>query len=184
MGDWLAHITVKPITKDLLPDVRWLAERLRNRDDMELKATDTQLETFAVDVDYENYIAYVDGQPLLLFGVSRSVICGYGHVVWCVARQDLYQHYKKEFVALGRQVLPKWKRRFPKMWNMITQSNEKSRRWLKSFGAEFSKPFLYKDMSWQLFFVKGDEKHVRRTVDDGPYGHTGNQSVQPAKTAV
>lgn len=53
MGDWLAHITVKPITKELLPDVRWLAKRLRNRDDMELKATDTHLETFAVDVDYE-----------------------------------------------------------------------------------------------------------------------------------
>ena len=94
MGDWLAHITVKPITKELLPDVRWLAKRLRNRDDMELKATDTDLETFAVDVDYENYIAYIDGQPLLLFGVSRSVICGYGHVVWCVARQDLYQRFK------------------------------------------------------------------------------------------
>lgn len=29
--------------------------------------------------------------------------------------------------------------------------------------------------------MKGDEKHVRRTVDDGPYSHTGNQSVQPAK---
>ena len=34
MGDWLAHITVKPITKELLPDVRWLAKRLRNLDDM------------------------------------------------------------------------------------------------------------------------------------------------------
>lgn len=72
MGEWLSHTTVKPITKELLPDVRWLAARLRDRDDMELKATETDLETFAVDVDYDNYIAYVDGRPLLLFGVSRT----------------------------------------------------------------------------------------------------------------
>ena len=31
MGDWLAHITVKPITKELLPDVRWLAKSHRYR---------------------------------------------------------------------------------------------------------------------------------------------------------
>lgn len=184
MGEWLSHTTVKPITKELLPDVRWLAARLRDRDDMELKATETDLETFAVDVDYDNYIAYVDGRPLLLFGVSRSVICGYGHVVWCVARFDLYQHYRKVFVALGRQILPRWKRRYPKMWNMITQSNDKSRRWLAAFGAEFSKPFLYKDMSWQLFFIEGSGDHVRHAVDDGIDSHSGNQPVQHTKAAV
>ena len=44
MAEWSDHITVERITKETLPDVRWLKYRLRRQDELEIKATDTNLE--------------------------------------------------------------------------------------------------------------------------------------------
>lgn len=75
-------------------------------------------------------------------------------MIWCVARDDLYSNHKKEFVSLGNRILPKWKQKYPRMFNMITVSNETSYRWLKAMGAKFSEPFMFNDMSWKLFFIE------------------------------
>ena len=56
MAEWSDHITVERITKETLPDVRWLKYRLRRQDDLEIKATDTNLESLAIDEEMENYI--------------------------------------------------------------------------------------------------------------------------------
>lgn len=184
MAEWSNHITVKRITKEELPDVRWLKYRLRQQDDLELKATDTHLETFALETGMENYIVYTCGSPLTLFGVSKKPMAGYGHMVWCVAREDLYSRHKKAFVALGNYILPAWKKKYPRMFNMITENNELSYHWLKAMGAKFSEPFLYKDMSWKLFFIEGSDTDVRSSRDDCPDSHAGDEPVQSAEAAV
>lgn len=177
MAEWLNHITVKRITKEAEKDVRWLKYRLRQQDTIELRATDTDLEEFALDTTMENYIVYTCGSPLILFGISKKPLYGYGHVVWCVARKDLYRRHKKVFVALGNRVLKIWKKAYPRMFNMITENNKQSFHWLKAMGATFSEPFLYKDMSWKLFFIEGSEHNVRSTVDDGIDSHSRYEPI-------
>lgn len=178
MGEWSGPITVRPITNEDAVSVRWLRSRLRGQDTVELRDTETDLVEFALEETMDNYIAWdPSGLPLFLFGVSKFPVTGYGHIVWCVARKDMYSRYRKEFVRLGHQVLRDWKAQYPRMWNMVLDTNGKSKRWLKAMGATFSDPMLYKGSNWRLFTIEGRNPDVRDTVDDRPYGLAGNQPI-------
>lgn len=178
MEEWLNPITVRLITNRHINDIRWLRDHLRPEDTMELRDTETNLVEFALDERMTNYLAYdPEGVPLFVFGISDFPVTGYGHIVWCVARHDMYDHYRKDFVRLGHQVLHDWKQTYPRMWNMILDRNEKSKRWLSAMGATFSEPMLYKGNNWRLFIIEGSEADVRYAMDDWSCGPAGNQSV-------
>lgn len=183
MAAWSDHITVQQVT-DQHEDVRWLQYNLRAEDYIELLETKTDITVFAFDDTMENYIAYdEDHMPLFLFGVSKEPLYGYGHLIWCVTRDDMYDRYRREFVAMGRYYLRRWKRRFPQMWNMVTDRNDKSKRWLRKMGASFSEPFLYNNMTWRLFTIGGAD-HVRSSRHDRPDRIAGNQPVQRPAAAI
>ncbi len=153
MAAWQEHITVRPITVAELPDVLWLTERLRPQDKLEIEATDTNMEKFAVDPDMENYIAYAKNGPVFMWGVSKYPVWEMGHLIWCVTRHDMYEKYKKEFVQMGHEILNEWKKKYDIMWNTVLDSNEQSKRWLKYMGAQLGEPRECQGRAWRIFMI-------------------------------
>lgn len=100
------------------------------------------------------------GVPLAVFGIVL-VEGRAGRMIWCLGTNAL-EPYKWPFIRESRSIVMDWKQKHRRLYNCVGAFNEKSIRWLKWLGAEFSEPFPVgeKNEKFVYFEIKGDEEHV------------------------
>lgn len=147
-------------------DIEDLSKHLRKQDKEELKALGynnlKEVCERTLDVSDISFIVKTENnEPLCIFGVSIHET-EYGRPVWLLGNEKL-RRYKKEFLINSVVVIRQWVNQYGKLYNYIDCRNEKSIRWLKWLGANFSKPFplgVNKEM-FMLFTISRSEKNVR-----------------------
>lgn len=176
----LSRVIMEPFDKKSVQHreaVRTIEERLRPIDRLEVEGVGMTVQKCAYHPDCDNWLVTArDGTPLCVFGVSRGRHGDMGHAVWMLAAVDVTR-YKKELIRIGTSVLRHYAAIYGQVYNVISIKNNQSRRWLAAAGAVFYEPFTANNERWQAFTIKGSEKHVRSTVDDGTDGAAGDTAI-------
>lgn len=136
-----------------------LATNMREQDIEELNAlgiTDFVREiTDSVRASDEAYVAYdAQGSVIVMYGIISSR--GPGGQIWCLGSRR-FNGFKKTFIHDCMKVLKQWEKRYKLLWNYIYQGNNKSIRWLGTYGAKFYRGFKINGNEFYRFEIGGEE---------------------------
>ena len=141
-------------------DIDEFVTNLREADKLEAHAMgyDSLKEAIETSLDCA-YISFVargeDNKTLCIFGLSSVTHSEYGRAVWFLGAKEM-DGYSKEFVYYSKIIIKEMLKEHDRLYNYISVYNDKSIRWLKRLGAEFSEPLLINGEQFLLFILGGD----------------------------
>lgn len=144
--------------------LKTIAKDMRDIDVFELLATGSDDVEAAVRESVDNswsafFLLDRKGYPLCVFGIIPNTIGEEvydGNIIWCLGTKRLIKH-KTAFVHWASEIISWWKREFGVLFNFISVDNDKSIKWLRTLGAEFSEPFPVGDgYLFKKFTIGGD----------------------------
>lgn len=141
-------------------DIDEFIANLREADKLEAHAMgyDSLKEAIETSLDCA-YISFVaraeDNKAICIFGLSSVTHTEYGRAVWLLGTKEM-DKYSREFVYYSKIIIAEMLKNNERLYNYISVHNDKSIRWLKRLGAEFSKPFNLNGEQFLLFILGGD----------------------------
>ena len=114
-----------------------VAAHLRQADRDEVFAAAGLTGAEALRYSFENSIecwaGLVDGEPICIFGVSRSTLLTGTGVPWMLGTPEV-EHHVMPFLRRSRVVVRKWREHFDLLVNHVDARNTKSIQWLRWLG--------------------------------------------------
>lgn len=141
-------------------DIDEFIANLREADKLEAHAMgyDSLKEAIETSLDCA-YISFVaraeDNKAICIFGLSSVTHTEYGRAVWLLGTKEM-DKYSREFVYYSKIIIAEMLKNNERLYNYISVHNDKSIRWLKRLGAEFSEPFNLNGEQFLLFILGGD----------------------------
>ena len=141
-------------------DIDKFVTNLREADKLEAYAMgyDSLKEAIQTSLDcaYISFVARAEnGEAICIFGLSSVTHSEYGRAVWFLGAKEM-DGYSKEFVYYSKIIIKEMLKNNERLYNYISVHNDKSIRWLKRLGAEFSEPFSLNGEEFLLFILGGD----------------------------
>lgn len=119
-------------------DIEWLAPRLRQADQDEIKALAGVTPEEALAVSFQSsthrYTADWEGEPIIMFGAG-PVIDGAG-AVWLLGT-DMVKTVRVPFLRESKRCLAGLHKDYPLLFNYVDARNTLHIRWLKWLGFKF-----------------------------------------------
>lgn len=139
-----------------LEDIVWVARHMREADAQEVRAShdNDPLDAlkYAVYGSEEAYTAFIDDEPVAIFGVAGGSVMTPFVSPWMLGTTKLEKH-KKEILRESREVMRAWRSEYTRMENFVDARNKVSVRWLKwlGFSIQDAEPYGPFDMPFHRF---------------------------------
>lgn len=123
--------------------IHWIMQHVRPEDRDELwaaaRATPQECMRYGIVMGRESWTGLVDGNPIVMCGVTSPSIMSDEGSPWLVATNDLEKH-GLEFLKLSRRMARIWFGRYTSLQNWVDIRNEKAVQWLQWLGFEMEEP--------------------------------------------
>lgn len=139
-----------------MEDIVWVARHMREADEQEVRASHDhsprEALEYAVQHSQEVYTAFIDDEPVAIFGVAGGSVMTPFVSPWMLGSKKLEQN-KKILLRASRDVIETFKKEYYRMENFVDVRNKLSIRWLKWLGFSIKDPEPYGpfDMEFHRF---------------------------------
>ena len=146
----MAVVEFRPPSSDAL---QFIADTMRKPDQVEVEASNgfspSEAVTEGVKLSDFSTVAYVNGVPCCVFGLTKGDLLSGTGVPWMLSSEEVLK-FKREILLHSRQVVGEMLVICPHLVNYVHADNIISVRWLKWLGFVIEKPAPY-GPSGQLF---------------------------------
>jgi hypothetical protein len=117
--------------------VKYIADTMRSLDVVEVLLshghTPLQALNRSLDLSPKKWVAYVDGDPFVAFGVGELSLLSSIGSPWALASRS-FADYRRPFAAYSRRIIADLRRGYEALENYVWRGNIDSIRWLRSCG--------------------------------------------------